>query len=190
MPRLDNPFLNPADRTTLTNLILASGCRSTPRRRPARPAEPDRRLQHRGRRRTAAYRFIWRRNLLDVGLRDEHFQRDTWRFVGGLRGTFNDDWTYEISANYGQFKEDVTTDGFIDRQRFALAMDAGRNPVTGQIQCRSQFDPASAIVLQRAVTAAQVAGNAAQPRRRHRGLRALQSVRLARQPGFGRLFLP
>ncbi|WBY06248.1 TonB-dependent receptor plug domain-containing protein [Sphingomonas sp. 7/4-4] len=27
-PRLDNPFLNPADRTTLANLILASNCRS------------------------------------------------------------------------------------------------------------------------------------------------------------------
>src|SRR5690606_31675438 len=25
-PRLDNPFLNPADRTLLSNLILASGC--------------------------------------------------------------------------------------------------------------------------------------------------------------------
>ena len=40
-----------------------------------------------------------------------------------------------------------TTDGFIDRQRFVLAMDAGRNPVTGQIQCRSQFDPAAAVPL-------------------------------------------
>src|SRR5207244_3761556 len=94
------------------------------------------------------YRFVDSRNLLDVGLRDEHFQRDTWRAVVGLRGTFNTDWNYEISANYGKFQEDVTTDGFIDRQRFSLAMDAGRNPVTGQIQCRSQFDPASAVQLQ------------------------------------------
>jgi outer membrane receptor protein involved in Fe transport len=67
--------------------------------------------------------------------------------VAGLRGTFNEDWSYEISGNYGKFKQDTTTDGFIDRQRFALAMDAGRNPVTGQIQCRSQFDPASAFAL-------------------------------------------
>src|SRR5690606_17953863 len=83
----------------------------------------------------------------------------TWRVVGGVRGTFNDDWSYEVSANYGKFREDVTTDGFIDRQRFALAMDAGRNPVTGAIQCRSQFDPASAVPL--VGFAAPAAANAA-----------------------------
>ena len=67
-----------------------------------------------------------------------------------MRGTFNDDWSYEVSANYGKFEEAITTDGFLDRQRFSLALDAGRNPVTGQIQCRSQFDPASALAIQRA----------------------------------------
>ena len=35
----------------------------------------------------------------------------------------------------------TTTYGYLDRQRFLLSLDAGRNPVTGQIQCRSQFDP-------------------------------------------------
>lgn len=159
LPRLDNPFLNPSDRTTLTNLILASGCRST--LATTCPAAGNLSPTDLANIAAGSYRFTLARNLLDVGLRDEHFQRDTWRVVGGFRGTFNDDWTYEVSANYGHFDEAVTTDGFIDRQRFALAMDAGRNPITGQIQCRSQFDPASAIVLQRGVSAAQVAGNAA-----------------------------
>ena len=49
------------------------------------------------------------RHLLDVGIRDEKFQRDTYRIVGGVRGNFNDDWNYEVSANYGKFKEDTTT---------------------------------------------------------------------------------
>ncbi|WP_395612833.1 TonB-dependent receptor domain-containing protein [Allosphingosinicella sp.] len=159
LPRLDNPFLNPADRTLLSNLILASGCRST--LATVCPAAGNLSPIDIANIANGSYRFTLARNLLDVGLRDEHFQRDTWRVVGGFRGTFNDDWTYEVSANYGRFDEAVTTDGFIDRQRFALAMDAGRNPITGQIQCRSQFDPASAIVLQRGVSAAQVAGNAA-----------------------------
>lgn len=159
MPRLDNPFLNPNDRTLLANLILASGCRSTltttcPAAGNLTPTD----IANIG---LGTYRFTLARNLTDVGLRDEHFQRDTYRFVGGFRGTFNDDWNYEVSANYGHFSEDVTTDGFIDRQRFVLSMDAGRDPVTGQIRCRSQFDPASALVLQRSVSAAQVAGNAA-----------------------------
>ncbi len=144
-PRLDNPFLNPADRATLTNLILASGCRSD--LQTICPAAGNLTAADIAAINDGSFRFVNARNLLDVGLRDERFQRDTWRVVGGLRGTFNDDWGYELSVNYGKFREDVTTDGFIDRQRFALAMDAGRNPVTGQIQCRSQFDPASAVKL-------------------------------------------
>ena len=149
-PRLDNPFLNPADRTTLANAILASGCNVS--LTAGCPGVNNANLL------TAAditaigngtYRFQLARNLTDVGLRDEFFKRDTYRIVTGLRGTFNGDWGYELSANYGKFKQLTTTDGFIDRQRFSLAMDAGRNPVTGQIQCRSQFDPASALAIQR-----------------------------------------
>lgn len=154
-PRLDNPFINPADRETLTNLILASGFEPRLVQRVA--LTPATRQQATD----GTLRFDLARNLLDVGLRDEEFQRDTFRIVGGFRGTFNDDWSYEISANYGQFREDITTRGFIDRQRFVLSMDAGRDPVTGQIRCRSQFDPAAAIQLQRTVTPTQAAGNAA-----------------------------
>jgi len=146
-PRLDNPFLNPADRTTLANLILASGCNTS--LTASCPAGGNLTAADIAAIGDGSYRFQLARNLLDVGLRDERFQRDTYRVVAGLRGTFNEDWGYELSVNYGKFQEDVTTDGFIDRQRFSLAMDAGRNPVTGQIQCRSQFDPAAAIPIQR-----------------------------------------
>ncbi len=175
--RLDNPFLNPADRTTLANLLLASNCRSDLQVTCPVSTDPDGagplpaylgNLSPTDQANIAngSYRFVTARNLLDVGLRDERFQRDTWRVVGGLRGTFNSDWTYEISLNYGQFREDVTTNGFIDRQRFALAMDAGRNPATGAIQCRSQYDPTAAIPLNgfagsAAVNAARLAADVA-----------------------------
>ena len=146
--RLDNPFLNPADRTTLASLILASGCRTD--LLVTCPAAGNLTATDRANIANGSFRFVNSRLLADVGLRDEKFQRDTCRIVGGLRGGFNDDWNYEFSANYGKFQEDVTADGYIDRQRFSLAMDAGRNPITGQIQCRSQFDPASALTIQRA----------------------------------------
>lgn len=155
--RLDNPFLNPADRTTLANLILTSGCRTD--LQVTCPATGNLTATDITNIANGSYRFVVSRNLLDAGLRDARFQRDTYRVVGGLRGTFNDDWSYEVSANYGKFKEDTTQDGFIDRQRFALAMDAGRNPVTGAIQCRSQFDTASAVPL--VGFAAPAAANAA-----------------------------
>ncbi|MGZ8361378.1 MAG: TonB-dependent receptor domain-containing protein, partial [Allosphingosinicella sp.] len=168
--RLDNPFLNPADRATLANLILTSNCNTDlqavcPERTnvgttaapifiPGNLTDAQRAAVNAG-----TYRFVISRLLTDVGLRDENFQRDTFRVVGGVRGSFWDDWSYEVSVNYGKFEEDITTDGFIDRQRFALAMDAGRNPTTGAIQCRSQFDPASAVPL--VGFAAPAAANAA-----------------------------
>jgi outer membrane receptor protein involved in Fe transport len=138
-PRLDNPYLNPADRTTIANAILASGFRPILSSRTALN-DADRTAIADG-----SFRFADLRNLLDLGLRDEYAKRDTYRFVAGLRGTFNDDWSYEISGNYGRVSEKTTVLGNLVSQRFLLAMDSGRNPVTGQIQCRSQFDPSAAV---------------------------------------------
>ncbi len=159
--RLDNPFLNAADRTTLANLILASNC--TPSLQTTCPAAGNLTAADRAAITAGTYRFQISRNLLDVGLRDESFRRDTYRAVAGLRGTFNGDWSYEVSGNYGRFKQSQVTTGFIDRQRFSLAMDAGRNPVTGTVQCRSQFDATAAVADQRTdgVAVANRAANAA-----------------------------
>ncbi len=165
--RLDNPFLSPAERATIQGAILASGCntsltasclaaRSTSAGISGGPTQgiggplnaADIAAINAG-----TYRFVTARNLLDVGIRDEKFQRDTWRVVGGARGTFNGDWNYEVSANYGRFDEDISVAGFLDKQRFMLSLDAGVNPANGQIQCRSQFDPAAAVQLTRALSA-------------------------------------
>jgi len=161
--RLDNPFLTPSQRTTIANAILASGCNtsltascdvtgvassftrtastgsinvgSSPAQGIGGPLNAaDIAAINAG-----TYRFVLARNLLDVGIRDEKFRRDTKRIVAGVRGTFNTDWSYEVSANYGRFDEDISVDGFVDKQRFMLAMDAGRDPADGQIKCRSQF---------------------------------------------------
>jgi outer membrane receptor protein involved in Fe transport len=151
--RLDNPFLAPADRVTLANAILASGC-NTSLTASCAAARSTRSGQGIGGPLSASdiaainagtYRFVDARNLLDAGIRDEKFKRDTYRVVAGVRGNFLDDWSYEVSGNYGKFKQDVTTYGYLNRQRFLLSLDAGRNPATGQIQCRSQFDPTAAV---------------------------------------------
>ncbi|SOB78784.1 TonB-dependent Receptor Plug Domain [Sphingomonas guangdongensis] len=152
-PRLDNPFLNPADRTTLANLILASGCNTS--LTAACPAAGNLTAAQQAEVNAGTYRFILARNLLDVGLRDEVFRRDTYRVVAGFRGTFNDDWSYEVSGNYGRFDQSQSTNGYIDRQRFSLSMDAARN-AAGQIVCRSQIDPAAAVISQRTTDTAEV----------------------------------
>lgn len=160
--RLDNPFLSTAARTQIANAILASGCN------PSLTASCNVTGISSTTTRTAfggqgvggplnaadiaainagTYRFIVARNLDDLGARDERFLRQTYRAVVGLRGTFNDTWKYEVSANYGRFTEHTDATGYVDKQRFMLSMDAGRNPVTGQIQCRAQFDPTAAVAF-------------------------------------------
>jgi outer membrane receptor protein involved in Fe transport len=152
--RLDNPFLTPAQRATIAAATLASGCVSvlstacsttTANSGPLVVATGDNARDLRPSVADGSYRFSLGRTEVAGGIRDERFRRETYRIVGGLRGTFNEDWNYELSANFGRMNEFTRTQGFVDNQRLALSLDAGRNPVTGQIQCRAQFDPASAV---------------------------------------------
>ena len=161
--RLDNPFLDPIERTTIANAITLSGCNpslttacSASRSTFGSAALGS--LQGVGGPLNAAdlakiangsYRFVIARHLADSGIRDEKFRRDTYRIVGGLRGNFNEDWNYELSVNYGKFKEDTTTFGYLDRQRFLLSLDAGIDPANpgAGIQCRAKFDPNARIAF-------------------------------------------
>jgi outer membrane receptor protein involved in Fe transport len=86
-------------------------------------------------------------NVIGLGVRDEKIKRETYRLVGGVRGEFNEDWSYEISGNYGQTKERVSNGGNVNLQRYLLALDAVRDPSTGQIVCRAKIDPAARLAL-------------------------------------------
>ncbi|MEG3146323.1 TonB-dependent receptor [Sphingomonas sp. RT2P30] len=118
-PRLDNPYLSAQARSVITAQLIAGG---------TNPASI-----------TDATRFTLRKNLTDLGTRSEQSKRETFRIVGGLRGTFNDDWKYELSANYGQFNEKTRVLGNVNVQRELLALDAVKNS-SGQIVCGSQID--------------------------------------------------
>ena len=48
--------------------------------------------------------FTMSRFNIDLGGRGERQIRETYRFVGGIRGDFNEDWNYDLSFNYGEFK--------------------------------------------------------------------------------------
>ena len=163
--RLDNPFLTDAQQTQIANAILASGCNTSLTAACVTTAgAPASRSTFGGQGvggplnaaditmiNNGSYRFVLARHLADSGIRDEKFRRDTWRIVGGARGNFNEDWNYEISVNYGKFKEDTTTFGYLDRQRFMLSLDAAdegevlTGTPNGHIVCRSQVSPAAAV---------------------------------------------
>ena len=122
--RLDNPFLSAQARGVITSALIASG----------QTADSI----------TGATRIPLRELLTSLGSRTEEARRETYRIVGGLRGTFNTDWHYEVSGNYGEFDERTKILGNLNTQRFLLALDSTRN-AAGQIVCRSQTDPAAQV---------------------------------------------
>jgi outer membrane receptor protein involved in Fe transport len=93
---------------------------------------------------TDEFGFAFSRSVTDFGNRDEKAKRETYRVVVGSKGTFNDDWSYEVSVNYGKFKQHTDISGNVNIQRYLLAIDAVRDPATGNIVCRSKIDPSAA----------------------------------------------
>lgn len=136
-PRLDNPYLSTQARNLLTSQILAAGV--SPNSTTGTPLTAAQLTQIAN----GSFRFSLRRNFVDLGIRDERIRRETYRLLGGLKGDFNDDWNYEFSVNYGEFKERNLIQGNINVQRYLLAVDSTRN-AAGQIVCRSQIDPTAA----------------------------------------------
>ena len=119
--RCDNPFLNPQAFGQLTAVGFCG-------------ATPDGRT------------FNISRFNVDFGGRGELQTRETYRIVGGVEGTFNGDWNYELSLNYGRFESNLNslnnlvlfdTQGNLDG--FLLAIDARRN-AAGQIVCGVNAD--------------------------------------------------
>ena len=149
-PRLDNPFLSDQARATLASQFLAviqSG-RSATTGAPftdtvdangnVTVSIADKQAAAIAAINDGSARFVLRRNLTDLGTRSEAAKRETYRIVGGVRGTFNNDWNYELSGNYGEFTEATRVLGNVNVQRELLALDAVRNGA-GQIVCASQL---------------------------------------------------
>jgi len=137
----DNPYLNPQARQVISDYYGVTTADVTP--------------------------FTFIRNVVELSNREEDATRETMRLVGGFRGTFNEDWTYEVSANYGRFKEDTRILGNINLQRFLLAIDAVDQGVVqngvanGNIVCRATIDPAARIPFEAAANPAYAASTLA-----------------------------
>jgi iron complex outermembrane recepter protein len=104
----DNPFLSAAWRTAL-------GCTGTTGTAPV---------------------FIQRRNV-EGGGRQDDIRHTSFRAVIGVKGELGKNWTYDAWAQHGRvnFQETYKNDFSVARSQ--LAIDAIRDPATGQIVCRS-----------------------------------------------------
>lgn len=87
---------------------------------------------------------IYRDNF-DLGLRGETNSRKTYRIVVGFEGQITDHLRYDISYVYGRTTARFTQTNNLIGDRFFAALDAVRDPVSGQIVCRSTLDPSSPI---------------------------------------------
>jgi outer membrane receptor protein involved in Fe transport len=129
-----NPFLNPQARAVIQDYYGAA---------------PDEDVD-----------FGFSRTVTDLGVRDEIAKRDTYRIVVGVEGDIGDGWKYEVSGNYGSFRERTKVLGNVNVQRFLLAKDAvdeGQfltGTPNGNIVCRAQLDPAAAVPYEFAVDSA------------------------------------
>ena len=146
--RLDNPYLSTAARSALAaQLTAAINSGVNPNTGAAFKTATNTDAQAAANQAAAlaqvaagTYRFGLRRNWVDLGIRDEKITRETFRAVFGVRGDFNDGWNYEVSANYGEFKERNLIQGNVNTQRFLLANDTALD-ANGVIRCRAQIDP-------------------------------------------------
>ncbi|MEN7536489.1 TonB-dependent receptor domain-containing protein [Aurantiacibacter flavus] len=137
--RLDNPFLSGQARQIITDQLIASGINNdlVPVFGPLTAGDYTDIAN-------GSYRFAIAKSFEDLGIRDEDTVRETYRAVLGVRGDLSPNLNYEVSAIYGRTNETVDILGNVNIQRLMLALDAGVNPATGNIECRAKFDPNAA----------------------------------------------
>lgn len=84
--------------------------------------------------------FFLGRDNPDLGVRNERDTRETYRGVLGVTGDLPAGFTYDVSANYGEYKDKQLLGNNAQYQRFAFATDAVLD-TKGNIVCRVTADP-------------------------------------------------
>lgn len=83
------------------------------------------------------------RDSFDLGNVRRDIERETIRAVIGIEGDLSSSITYNVSYVYGQTKEDNKEYNNRNNERWFAAIDAVRDPQTGNIVCRSNLDPSA-----------------------------------------------
>lgn len=85
----------------------------------------------------AANGALLSRDNFDLGVRGESTERETWRGVIGAEGGITGNARYDLSYTYGQTSSTFLSTNYRLADRYFAALDAVRDPVSGQIVCRS-----------------------------------------------------
>lgn len=84
--------------------------------------------------------FYLTRDPADLGPNRNRNEFETMRFVAGVKGDITDHLSYEVSGNYGKFKQTSFDRNRVIMDRFYAAIDVVSGP-NGQPICRSDIDP-------------------------------------------------
>ena len=68
-------------------------------------------------------------------------EQTSYRISSGFEGLLGDSWNYTVSYTFGQTDRIFTNESARVEDRFFAAVDAVRDPETGNIVCRSDLDP-------------------------------------------------
>jgi outer membrane receptor protein involved in Fe transport len=79
---------------------------------------------------------------VDAGRRGEEVKRETRRAVFGAEGMFGDNWSYEVSGNYGETEINRVNVNNRYNERWFAGLDAVRT-ADGRIVCRMDVNPAA-----------------------------------------------
>ncbi len=82
---------------------------------------------------------IGRRNV-EGGNRQHDLRHTSYRGVFGLRGDLTDNWRYDLHYQYSEVRMENTYLNDLSITRIGRALDAVRDPGTGQVVCRSVLD--------------------------------------------------
>lgn len=80
---------------------------------------------------------ILRRNV-EGGARQANYRHTSYRAVGGVKGEINDNWSYDVSAQYGSVIYSQLYLNDFSISRFNRALDVVTDPSSGQAACRSR----------------------------------------------------
>jgi outer membrane receptor protein involved in Fe transport len=83
------------------------------------------------------------RDHFDLGARGDNTERETYRGVLGLEGSFNENIEFEVSYTYGETQVETLQLNNRFNDRFAAALDATVDLATGEIVCTSELDPSA-----------------------------------------------
>lgn len=83
------------------------------------------------------------RDSFDLGNVKRDITRETFRTVIGFEGDITSSIGYNVSYTYGQTKENNRELNNRNNERWFAAIDAVRDPTTGNIVCRSTLDPSA-----------------------------------------------